>query len=76
MCYLVAKKMFEHGCIVLRTRHGANLVRLKHEIRSVLGSESIQLVTISKPSAFGEYRPYDFALNEEDFKSKVFSKYR
>ena len=29
--------------------------------------DGVQLVTISRPTAFGEYAPYSFAENEEEF---------
>ncbi len=32
-----------------------------------MGVKGIQLVTISRPSAYGEYSPYTFAKDEQEF---------
>lgn len=32
-----------------------------------IGCDRIQLVTISRPSAYGEYEPYRFVTSEEEF---------
>lgn len=36
-----------------------------------VGYEKIQLVTISRPSAYGEYEPYHFTDTEEEFEKAV-----
>ena len=54
MCYLVAKKADGIGSIALQTSHGKHLVDFKKKIIKEIGVENIQLVTISKPSAYGE----------------------
>ena len=40
---------------------------------SEVGLKGIQLVTISRPSAYGEYAPYSFIENEEIFTKLVVS---
>ena len=55
MCYLVAKKFGSVGCSALQTTHGQHLVELKKRIIDKVGTDKIQLVTISRPSAYGEY---------------------
>ena len=64
MCYLVAKKLDNVGSIALRTTHGKHLSQFKREIESEVGYDKIQLVTISRPSAYGEYEPYHFVDSE------------
>lgn len=64
MCYLVAKKRNSIGCYALRTKHGKELVALKKKINLV---NELQVITISKPSAYGEYAPYSFAQSEDEF---------
>ena len=54
MCYLVAKDCDAHGCFALKTTHGKHLVELKRELNKVVGYKGIQLVTISRPAAYGE----------------------
>ncbi len=67
MCYLVAKKIDEVGCIALKTTHGKQLSEFKRKIEAVVGYDKIQLVTISRPSAYGEYEPYSFVDTKEEF---------
>ena len=67
MCYLVAKDTNKHGCYALKTTHGKHLVALKHALDQEIGAQGIQLVTISRPTAYGEYSPYTFAKDEQEF---------
>lgn len=60
MCYLVAKKVNSIGSLALQTSHGQHLVNFKKKIIAEIGFDKIQLVTISRPSAYGEYEPYQF----------------
>ena len=55
MCYLVAKDRNAHGCFALKTTHGKHLVELKRELNKEVGYKGVQLVTISRPTAYGEY---------------------
>ncbi|WP_334292846.1 DUF6718 family protein [Butyrivibrio sp. ob235] len=49
----------------------AAFVALKKVLISKVGSERIQLVTISRPSAHVEYEPYSFVKTEEELKEAV-----
>lgn len=71
MCYLVAKKFGSVGCSALQTTHGQHLVELKKRIIDKVGTDKIQLVTISRPSAYGEYEPYHFCDTEDEFEQIV-----
>ncbi len=71
MCYLIAKDRNSHGCFALKTTHGKHLVELKRELNEAVGLKEIQIVTISRPMAYGEYAPYHFIDNEEEFKTIV-----
>lgn len=71
MCYLIAKNVDDVGCVALRTTHGKHLTELKKMIVEKVGYEKIQLVTISRPSAYGEYEPYRFVDSEEEFTKAV-----
>ena len=51
MCYLIAKKFNDVGCIALQTTHGHHLANFKRTLITEIGTETIQLVTISRPSA-------------------------
>ena len=76
MCYLVAKDRDAHGCFALKTTHGKHLVELKRELNQVVGYQvvgyqGVQLVTISRPTAYGEYAPYHFVDTEQEFRMLV-----
>ena len=73
MCYLIAKDVDKVGCIALRTTHGKHLSEFKRSIEKKVGYEKIQLVTISRPSAYGEYEPYRFVDTKEEFEEAVVS---
>ena len=67
MCYLIAKDKNKHGSYALKTKHGKHLAELKGELNIHAAPKGIQLVTISRPSAFGEYAPYHFVHSEKEF---------
>ena len=71
MCYLIAKRIDDVGSVALRTTHGKHLSEFKRMIEEKVGYEKIQLVTISRPSAYGEYEPYSFVDTEEAFEEAV-----
>lgn len=71
MCYLIAKNVNAVGCVALRTTHGKHLSEFKRKIEKVVGYDKIQLVTISRPSAYGEYEPYHFVDTKEEFEQAV-----
>lgn len=70
MCYLVVKQFDKIGCLVLRTKPGKHLTQLKKQLESEIKSDKLQLVTISRPSAYGEYEPYHFVDTEQELKEK------
>lgn len=71
MCYLVAKDRDAHGCFALKTTHGKHLVELKRKLNQAVGYQGVQLVTISSPTAYGEYAPYHFVDTEQEFRMLV-----
>jgi hypothetical protein len=71
MCYLVAKDRNAHGCYALKTSHGSHLVELKRSLNKEVGYNGVQLVTISRPTAYGEYAPYQFVEDEKEFERLV-----
>lgn len=70
MCYLIAKKFNQSGSIALKTTRGKELASFADELQEKLGYD-IQLVTITRPSAYGEYEPYHFVNNYEDFEREA-----
>lgn len=71
MCYLVAKNINDVGCVALRTTHGKHLSEFKRTLEKKVGYDKIQLVTISRPSAYGEYEPYRFVETKDEFAQAV-----
>lgn len=71
MCYLIAKDVNKRGCFALKTTHGKHLVQLKRTLNSKVRGRGIQIVTISRPNAYGEYAPYTFAKDESEFQRLV-----
>jgi len=71
MCYLIAKDRDKHGCYALKTCHGKHLAEFKRKLNQVVCPRGIQLVTISRPTAYGEYAPYSFVESEEEFEKLV-----
>ena len=71
MCCLVAKDRDAHCWFALKITHGKHLVELKRELNKAVGYKGIQLVTISRPTAYGEYAPYQFVDTEQEFQAIV-----
>lgn len=70
MCYLIAKKFGKSGSIALKTERSAEFARFVDEYQEEIGYD-IQLVTITRPSAYGEYEPYQFVETYDEFQEKV-----
>ncbi len=71
MAYLIAKDRKSHGCLALKVTHGEQLVTLKRRLNKAVGYKGVQLVTISRPTAYGEYAPYQFVDTEQEFEQLV-----
>ena len=71
MCYLVAKDINNVGSIAWKTTHGKHLADFKNLLEDKVGYDRIQLITISRPSAYGEYAPYHFVYTKEEFMNAV-----
>ena len=67
MCYLIAKKRNINGCYAFKTNHGKNLSDFKNYLSNITTNNNVQLVTISRPSAYREYSPYNFVDSKEEF---------
>lgn len=67
----IGRRESTHGCIALKTRHGSHLVEMKRRMNQQVASKGVQLVTISRPTAYGEYAPYTFIEDEKEFEKLV-----
>ena len=74
MCYILAKDVNKHGCVAFKTRIGSELVKLSNKLDQMVTGKGIQIVVISRPTAYGEYAPYSFVNTKEeliDYVSKM-----
>ena len=71
MCYLIAKKFNETGCIALQTEIGDKLASLSRYLTLATLDKGIQIITVSDPSTYNEYAPYNFVATEKDFINKT-----
>ena len=55
-------------CFKNNSKH---LVEQKKELNRTVGYKGVQLVTISRPTAYGEYAPYHFTKDEQEFEMLV-----
>lgn len=70
MCYLIAKRFKKSGCIALQTEPGKEMAKFADAIQEKLGYD-IQIITISRPTAYGEYEPYRFVKSYEEFSKQA-----
>jgi len=71
VCYVVAKNVDAIGCVAIKMKQGPSVVALKKEINTQFAGQKIQVVTISRPSAYGEYAPYHIVDTTDEFKREV-----
>lgn len=71
MCYLIAKKYSEVGCLAVKTENGKALAGLVSYLGLKMLDKDVQILTLSNPDVFGEYKPYTFVPTEKDFIMKV-----
>lgn len=70
-CYLVAKNVNKHGCVAIQVEHGRPLVDLLRKAEQQVDENVIQLIEISRPSAYGEYAPYNMCDDQLTFLKKA-----
>lgn len=73
MCYLVSKEFDKEGCFAVKTNHGKALADFVSQLQKKINGTDIQLVTISRPSAYGEYEPYEIVNDMQTFENKGFN---
>lgn len=71
MCYLVAKWFSKTGSLAMSVAPGRELVELIDRVEDKFGTSDLQLVTISRPSAYGEYEPFEFVHSEEQLVERL-----
>lgn len=71
MCYLIAKKFKDTGCIAVQAENGKALANLVAYLGLRTLDKGVQILTVSDIETFGEYKPYNFVSSEKEFISKV-----
>lgn len=71
MAYLIARKKRIAWLPCSKNKHGENLVELKRRLNKAVGYKGIELITISRPTAYVEYAPYQFIDTEQEFEQLV-----
>lgn len=71
MCYLIAKKFQEQGCIAIQAKPGKTLASLVSYLGLKTLDKGVQILTVSDTETYGEYKPYRFIDSEKEFISKV-----
>ena len=71
MTYLVAKRFDQPGCIAVKMDTGKELAELVSEMGRKYLDMGIQILTLSNPETFGEYKPYLFIETLDEFIKKV-----
>lgn len=68
MCYIIAKRFKQSGCIALKAKRGEELAEFASNLQEEL-DDDIQIVAITRPTAYGEYEPYHFVHSFKEFES-------
>jgi len=71
MTYLVAKKFDQPGCLAVKMNPGKELAELVSEMGRKYLDKGIQILTLSNPETFGEYKPYQFLETLDEFIEKL-----
>ena len=66
-----AKWFSKEGSLALSAKPGQDLIDFIDKVEARFGSTDLQLVTISRPSAYGEYEPYEFVDSENELIDKL-----
>ena len=71
MTYPIAKKFDQPGCLAVKTEPGKELAELVSTLGKKYIDRDIQILTLSNPETFGEYRPYQFVETLDEFIEKI-----
>lgn len=71
MTYLIAKKFDQLGCLAVKMNPGKELAELVSEMGRKYLDKGIQILTLSNPDIYGEYKPYRFVETLDEFIEKV-----
>ena len=66
MCYIIAKRFKQPGCVAFKTEFGKALSQFSRRLQNELNND-IEIVTISSPEGYGEYAPYRYVSSYQEF---------
>lgn len=67
MTYLIAKRFDAPGFLAVRTEAGKSLAGLVSESSKKYLEKGVQILTLSEPEVYGEYKPYRYVDSLEEF---------
>lgn len=68
--------MIKRLVLLLSKRYwGEALAQLKHQVSEITEKSKIEIITISRPEAYGEYSPYRIMGTKEEFIKEVKREY-
>ena len=73
MCYLIVRDCNEKGCYAYKTEFGDELADYSEYLENefIKDNLDIELVALTRPSAYGEYEPYKIVDTKDEFTEKV-----
>ncbi len=71
MCYLIAKRFVQKGCIALETSRGKELSNMVIDLSKRTSGKGVRILSVSSMEAYGEYKPYSIVKTKEEFVTKV-----
>ncbi|MDO4280388.1 MAG: hypothetical protein Q4C56_02035 [Peptococcaceae bacterium] len=72
MCYIVATKFGEEGCIAWQPDPSLRVGDYMDHLVDMVGYDKIQLVKLDPPESFGEYAPYHYMESREAFEEALY----
>ena len=66
MCYVVAKDRDKPGCVAMKSKIGKQLSSFTRSLNESLPRKGIQIIVISRPTAYGEYAPYQLLIQRQN----------
>lgn len=70
--WVIAKSAEKCGSLAVQMGDGGEVVRLKRECNRICANCTIEIMTISRPSACLEYAPYEVVETPCEFKRRLY----
>lgn len=70
MGYIIVKKIKVSGCFALKAKAGKELASYVNQLQEEL-NDVIEIVYLTNPDMYGEYKPYHYVNNFKELSSKA-----